>query len=33
MRKIILDTETSGLNPKEDRIIEIACLELINDIL
>lgn len=32
MRKIILDTETSGLNPKEDRIIEIACLELINDI-
>ncbi len=31
MRKIILDTETTGLDFKNDRIIEIACLELIND--
>ncbi|MDC3090970.1 DNA polymerase III subunit epsilon [Rickettsiales bacterium] len=32
MRKIILDTETTGLNPVNDRIIEIACLELMNEI-
>ena len=31
MRKIILDTETTGLNPVSDRIIEIACLELVNE--
>ncbi|MDU0810135.1 MAG: DNA polymerase III subunit epsilon [Burkholderia sp.] len=31
MRQIILDTETTGLNPKNgDRIIEIGCVELIN---
>lgn len=31
MRQIILDTETTGLEPKEGhRIIEIGCLELIN---
>lgn len=30
-RQIVLDTETTGLNPKTgDRIIEIGCLELIN---
>ena len=32
MRKIILDTETSGLDPNKDRIIEVGCVELINDI-
>jgi DNA polymerase-3 subunit epsilon len=31
MRQIILDTETTGLNPKTgDRIIEIGCVELLN---
>ena len=31
MREIILDTETTGLNPfSGDRIVEIACLELVN---
>ena len=31
MRKLILDTETSGLSPEKDRIIELACVEMIND--
>ncbi len=30
MRKLILDTETTGLDYDKDRIIECACLELIN---
>ncbi len=31
MREIILDTETTGLDPENgDRIVEIGCLELIN---
>lgn len=31
MRQIVLDTETTGLNPKEGhRIIEIGCVELLN---
>lgn len=31
MRQIVLDTETTGLNPRSgDRIIEIGCVELIN---
>lgn len=31
MREIILDTETTGLDPKTgDRIVEIGCLELVN---
>jgi DNA polymerase-3 subunit epsilon len=31
MRLIVLDTETTGLNPRSgDRIIEIGCVELIN---
>ena len=33
MREIVVDIETTGLDPKKgDRIIEIACLELINHI-
>ena len=32
MRKIVLDTETTGLDPIKDRIIEIGCVELINDL-
>ena len=31
MRQIVLDTETTGLNPRTgDRVIEIGCVELIN---
>lgn len=31
MRQIVLDTETTGINPKEGhRIIEIGCVELVN---
>lgn len=29
-REIVLDTETTGLDPANERIIEIACVELIN---
>lgn len=33
MREIVLDTETTGLEPKTgDRIVEIGCVELINHI-
>ncbi|MGZ5652311.1 MAG: DNA polymerase III subunit epsilon [Usitatibacter sp.] len=33
MREIVLDTETTGLNPQGgDRLIEIACVELLNRI-
>lgn len=33
MRKIVLDTETTGLSPDNGhRIIEIGCVEIINDI-
>lgn len=33
MREIILDTETTGLNPQAgDRLIEIGCIELVNRI-
>ena len=31
MRKLILDTETTGLDPGKDRIIEVACLEILSD--
>ena len=31
MREVVLDTETTGLNPDDgDRIVEIGCVELIN---
>ena len=31
MRQIVLDTETTGLDPKQGhRIIEIGCVEMIN---
>ena len=31
MRKLIIDTETTGLDYERDRIIECACLELIDN--
>lgn len=31
-REIILDTETTGLDPGGDRVVEIGCLELVNHI-
>ena len=34
MRQIVLDTETTGLNPRNgDRIIEVGCVELHNRML
>ncbi len=30
MRQIVLDTETTGLEPKDHKIIEIGCVELID---
>ena len=31
MRQIVLDTETTGLNPRDGhRIIEVACIEMVN---
>ncbi|MEM6679533.1 MAG: DNA polymerase III subunit epsilon [Pseudomonadota bacterium] len=30
MREIVLDTETTGLDPREDRIVEIGAVELVN---
>jgi DNA polymerase-3 subunit epsilon len=32
MREIIFDTETTGLSPAADRLVEIGCIELINHI-
>lgn len=33
LREIVLDTETTGLDPtKGDRLVEVACLELINHV-
>ena len=33
MREVILDSETTGLNSdKDDRIVEIGCVELVNHI-
>ena len=31
MRKLILDTETTGLDYSNDRIIELACLEIVDN--
>lgn len=28
MRKVIIDTETTGLSPQKDKIIEIALIEI-----
>ena len=30
MREIVFDTETTGLDPNEDRVIELGCVELDN---
>lgn len=30
MREIIFDTETTGLDPRLDRVIELGCVELVN---
>jgi len=30
LRQIVLDTETTGLNPTNDRIVEIGCVEMVN---
>jgi DNA polymerase-3 subunit epsilon len=32
MREIVLDTETTGLDPNKNRIVEIACVELVNHV-
>lgn len=33
MREIVLDTETTGLDPASgDRVVEVACLELVNHV-
>ena len=29
MREVILDTETTGLSPSDDRIVEIGCVEMV----
>ena len=32
MRRIILDTETTGLDFEKDRVIEVGCLELVDNV-
>ena len=30
MREIVFDTETTGLDARDDRIIELGCIEMVN---
>lgn len=30
LRQVVLDTETTGLSPENDRVVEIGCVEVIN---
>ena len=32
MREIVIDTETTGLDAANDRIVEVGCVELFNHI-
>ena len=32
MREIVIDTETTGLDSANDRIVEVGCVELFNHI-
>src|SRR5579871_6081064 len=32
MREIVFDTETTGLDPKTHRLVEVGCVELMNHI-
>ena len=32
MREVVLDTETTGLDPANNRIVEIGCVELLNHV-
>ena len=30
MREVVFDTETTGMDPRQDRIVEVGCIELVN---
>jgi DNA polymerase-3 subunit epsilon len=32
LREVVFDTETTGLSPRKDRIVEIGCVELVNHV-